>query len=91
MQQAGSLPLGLSFPAASSTSALLQLCSPRAPGEALYIESIIRYSPHVRSGQADPGQVRILAMGTFLFSTRLVRTSVLCCEYRQTVSMIALS
>ena len=79
-----SLPLGLSAPGAISVSvlctattpvsALLQPCShatvsPRAPGGALYIESIVTYCPHVCSELADQGQVRILATGTFTLST----------------------
>ena len=54
------------------------LCSPaavqqpRALGRTLYIESVTMYCPHVYSQQAEQGQVRILAIGTFTFSTNVI-------------------
>lgn len=51
------------------------LCSaaamqPRVPVRALYIEPvIITYGTHMCSEQANLGQVRILTIGTFIFST----------------------
>ena len=78
-----SLPLGPSALAAVSVSALhaattpvssLLSCSctpisPRAPGRALYIESIMTHCPHVCIELAIQGQVRILATGTSTLST----------------------
>ena len=56
--------------------AALQPCSngatvsPRALGKALYVESIITtYFSHLCSEQANQGQVRILVIGSFTFST----------------------
>ena len=43
--------------------------SPRAPGRALYIESVTTHRPHVCSELASQCQVRILATGTFILST----------------------
>ena len=59
---------------ASLCSALLQPFShatvwPRALGRALYRESIATYCPHACSEQANQGQMRILATGTFTLST----------------------
>lgn len=69
-------PRGLSIPTAISVSALpalqpLVACSCAARALSLYIESIIAHCPHVCSRQADQGQVGILDIRIFIFSTFL--------------------